>query len=396
MAENSEQLTTTWDAPTRRLFAIILAVAAIGTLLLTHYVWLELLLAVALVLLVSPLISFFQRRLRFPRWMAVLTAYLLAVFAFILMLLLIPAFFASFLQLGAGLANAFELLLDWLAEILAGKESVVILGVEIDLTGVVDPLEAIVVGLSEALSERSSEELIKAFGGILVGLGKTTISLLGVVVSIGWTVFLVFIYSVYITADDGEMSHSFVNVIPSAYRPELMTLMNRIGLTWRTYVRGQLLVMLLVGLLTTVVAWLLGLSAPLALGVIAGLLEIVPYFGPILATIPAVILAIFYGSTRFDMNNAMFTVVVIVAYILIQQVEDLYLTPRIHGKTSRMPPLVVMVSIIVAVHVAGIWGAIIAIPIVATGRELFNYTYAKVQKLEPYPELVVDVGDVEE
>lgn len=393
MPENDEQTNTTWDAPTRRFFAFLLGFAALGTLLLTHYVWLELLLALALVLLVSPLIRFLQNRFRFPRGLAILTAYLVAVILFILLLLLIPAFFASFLQLGAGLTAAVESILDWLLQLLEGKESVTILGVEIDLTGVTDPLEAIVASLSEALAERSSEELVKAFGGLLAALGKTTISLLGIVISFGWAIFLVFIYSIYITADDGKMSQSFIQSIPAPYRREITTLMFRIGLVWRTYVRGQLLVMFLVGLLTTVVAWLLGLSAPLALGVIAGLLEIVPYFGPILATIPAVILAIFYGSSRFDMNNALFTVIVIVAYILIQQVEDLYLTPKVHGKTSKLPPLVVMVSIITAVHLAGIWGAIIAIPIVTTGREIFNYVYAKVQQLDPYPELIAEARD---
>ena len=377
MTNDKEQLNTTWDTPTRRLFAIILGIAVLGTILLTHYIWLELLLAVALVLLVSPLISLLERRLRFPHWLAILAAYLLAVVVFVLMLLLIPAFFASFLQLGVGLTAAFESVLEWLLQALEGKESIVILGVKIDLTGVMDPFEAIVAGLSKALSERSSEELVKAFGGLLAAFGKTTVSLLSIIISIGWTIFLIFIYSVYITADDGKMRQGFAQTIPAPYRPELTTLMTRIGLVWRMYVRGQLLVMLAVGVLTTFVAWLVGLSAPLALGVIAGLLEIIPYFGPILATIPAVILAIFYGSSRFDVNNAVFTVIVIIVYILIQQVEDLYLTPKIHSKSSKIPPLVVMVSIIVAVYVAGILGAIIAIPIVATGRELFNYVYAR-------------------
>ena len=222
---------------------------------------------------------------------------------------------------------------------------------------------------------------------MLSGFGSITVTLLSALIAIGWTLFLAYIYAVYISADDGKMRQSFVNAIPPAYQPELTTLGGRIRLVWRTYIHGQLLVMLAVGVLLTIVAWLLGLASPLALGVIAGLLEIIPYFGPVLATIPAVISALVYGSSRFNISNAAFAVVVIIAYVLIQQVEDPYLTPRIHGKSSRLPPLVVMISIIVAAYLAGLIGAIVAVPIVATGREIFNYLFAKIQKLDPYPEL---------
>jgi predicted PurR-regulated permease PerM len=240
------------------------------------------------------------------------------------------------------------------------------------------------------MSERSAGDLLRALGGAFSNIGRTTVSLLGALIAFGWTLFLAYIYAIYISADDGKMRQSLIYTIPPAYQPELTTLGSRIRFVWRTYVHGQLMVMLAVGVLVTVVAWLLGLASPLALGVIAGLLEIVPYFGPVLATIPAAISALVYGSSRFDINNAAFAIIVIIAYVLIQQVEDLYLTPRIHGKSSKLPPLVVMISIIVAAHLAGLIGAIVAVPIVTTGREIFNYLYAKIQKKDPYPELMTE------
>jgi predicted PurR-regulated permease PerM len=313
--DTKESANTTWNAPTRRIVAVILGLAVLGTLLLTHYIWLELLLAVVLVFFLSPLISWLKKRLRFP-------------------------------------------------------------------------LEAVLANLEKAINERSTGELLTALGGIFWGLGRSTANLLAALIAIGWTHFLVYIYAIYISADNGKMRQGIVGIIPEAYQPEITILGERIRLVWRTYVHGQIVVMLAVGVIVTIVAWLLGLASPLALGVIAGLLEIVPYFGPVLATIPAIISALVYGSSRLDLNNAAFAVIVIIAYLLIQQVEDLYLTPRIHGKSSKLLPLVVMISIIVAAYLAGIVGAIIAIPNVAMGREIFNYLYAKIQKKDPYHESV--------
>jgi predicted PurR-regulated permease PerM len=385
--DHKESANSTWDAPTRRIFAVVLGAAVLGTILLTRYIWLELLLATALVFFLSPLIVKLQESLRFPRGLAILCAYLLALVLFIIILFFIPAFFASFIQLGEGITIAIESAIDWLLQALESAETITILGIEIDLSAATEPLEAVLSSLETAVSERSVGDLLRAMGGVFSNFGRTTVTLLTALIAIAWTLFLAYIYALYISADDGKMRQSFINTIPPVYRQELTTLGERIRFVWRTYVHGQLMVMLAVGTLVTVVAWLLGLASPLALGVIAGLLEIVPYFGPVLATIPAVISALVYGSSRFDINNAAFAVIVIIAYVLIQQVEDLYLTPRIHGKSSKLPPLVVMISIMVAAHLAGLIGAIVVIPIVATGREIFSYLYAKIQKLDPYPEL---------
>ena len=143
--DTEESANTTWDAPTRRIAAVVLGAAVLGTLLLTHYIWMELLLAVALVFFLSPLIIRLQERLRFPRGLAILSAYLLALVLFIIVLFLIPAFFASFVQLGEGIAIAIESAIAWLLEALDGAEGTV-----------TEPLEAVLSSLDTAVkvSER--------------------------------------------------------------------------------------------------------------------------------------------------------------------------------------------------------------------------------------------------
>lgn len=136
--------------------------------------------------------------------------------------------------------------------------------------------------------------------------------------------------------------------------------------------------MLAIGIIVTIAAWLLGLQNALALGLIAGLLEIIPTLGPILATIPAVITALFQGSYRFDIDNLLLAVIVIIVYLLIQKLEDTVLTPTIQGRAVELPPLVVILSVLVGVHYWGLIGGIIAIPVVASARELLYFLDTKI------------------
>jgi predicted PurR-regulated permease PerM len=388
MAGEETTVSTTWNDSTIRIVAVALGIAILAVIVVTHYVWGYLLVAAALAYLLTPFIALLQQRLRFPRGLAILAAYVLAIILFILGLLLLPAILASFVELGAGLAAALNDIAVGLTQILEGLQTIAILDIGIDLSPIIEPLLLFLESLSLASLLSIGKEIVQAFGSFLGFAGQAVISLVDIAISFGIAVVVTLTYSVYMSVDGGRMHRSLVNTIPPAYRDEITMLGQRIGLVWRTYIRGQLGVMLAVGVVTTCVAWLLGLPAPLALGIIAGLLEIIPYFGPFLAAIPAVILALFVGSTRFDISNLAFAVIVGIAYLLIQQLEDLVLTPRIQGKASEMPPLVIMISIVVAFEIAGIFGAIIAIPVAATGREIFNFLSAKLQKQAPYPESV--------
>jgi predicted PurR-regulated permease PerM len=134
-----------------------------------------------------------------------------------------------------------------------------------------------------------------------------------------------------------------------------------------------------------VVVWLIGVPGALFLAVIAGLLEVIPTFGPIIATIPAVIIALIQGSTRFtDMNHVLFAVIVIIAYTLIQQLESNIVAPKVMGNSVKLPPLVVLVSITAGFQVAGVLGAILAVPVVANLKTILSYLWAKVHGRDPW------------
>jgi Predicted permease len=135
------------------------------------------------------------------------------------------------------------------------------------------------------------------------------------------------------------------------------------------YLRGQLLLCLFVGGMATLALLIIGVPFALVLGVVAGILEALPFVGPILGAIPAVLVAL--------LSNPMSALWVAVAFLAIQQVENLLLVPRIAGKSVKLHPAMVMVVLVVGNELAGLVGMLLAVPITAVLRDLFKYLYLR-------------------
>jgi predicted PurR-regulated permease PerM len=121
------------------------------------------------------------------------------------------------------------------------------------------------------------------------------------------------------------------------------------------YVRGVAVNMIVIGVLSGVAAWLLGLPAPALLGVLAGITEMIPLVGPIIGAIPAVLL----GFTI----SPFYPLIVAGVYLVIQQVEAHTLVPLVMRQAVGLPPLVIVLSLAVGAAVGGVGGALVAVPI---------------------------------
>jgi predicted PurR-regulated permease PerM len=116
-----------------------------------------------------------------------------------------------------------------------------------------------------------------------------------------------------------------------------------------------LLISLFVGVLATLGFWIIDLPYPLVLGLIAGLTNIIPYFGPLLGAVPAVVVAL-----SMNVNTLIFTLLVI---LIIQLVEGNLLSPYIMGRSIHIHPLFIIFALLVGGEVAGIPGLILAVPV---------------------------------
>jgi predicted PurR-regulated permease PerM len=162
-------------------------------------------------------------------------------------------------------------------------------------------------------------------------------------------------------------------------------LIARIERMWNAFLQGELRLMLVIGVITTIGLTALGMPGALYLGIIAGLLEIIPTIGPIIAAVPAVIVALVQGSAYLPIGNLAFAGLIILFYILVQQVENNLIVPRVLGDAVDLPPLVVMTGAVIGASVGGILGVMLATPVIATGREILGYLYRKLLDREPFP-----------
>ena len=154
--------------------------------------------------------------------------------------------------------------------------------------------------------------------------------------------------------------------------------------------------MIMIGVVTWIGGTAIGLPGAFALAVIAGVMELIPNLGPFLAAIPAIIVALIQGSTYLGVSNLVFALIVIGLYILIQQLENTFIVPRILGEAVDLHPLVVMIGVLVGANVAGILGTLLAAPIIASIREIVRYLYAKILGEDPFPHRPEDDLDDEE
>lgn len=173
---------------------------------------------------------------------------------------------------------------------------------------------------------------------------------------------------------------------PSQNPPELILLLRRIGRTWVTYVKGQLLVALIVGLIASAAGSLIGLAGASVLGFAAGILTTVPSLGALVATVLAAIVALWQGSSILPVENWVFALIVAGVYLAIQQVGVLVIEPRIVGKRLHLPALVVLMAVIVGAAIGNVIGAYLAVPILVTAREIVRFTHRKLRGLPPFPE----------
>jgi predicted PurR-regulated permease PerM len=132
---------------------------------------------------------------------------------------------------------------------------------------------------------------------------------------------------------------------------------------------ADLIQMVVIGLLTTAAVWMIGLPSPLALGVIAGLAEFVPYVGPIVAAVPALLVA-----TTQGMNAVLWT---LVAYLVIHQIEGNLVAPLIQRQLIFIPPAVMLLAIIAVLFVFGEFAVIFAGPMAVIIFVAVNKLYVR-------------------
>jgi HAD superfamily hydrolase (TIGR01549 family) len=363
-------VSTEWSPTTKRLVIIGL----ILVLLLALYIFRAILppVAIALVLayLLKPIADFVERRTRLPRTVTVLGVFLVLL----VLIAVIPVSVVPYLV-----------------------DRITVLN--LDLQRLVDDVATF---LSQPITffrfTFNPQDLLGDVRGTLQDLvqpfaTQTVTLLVGVASSLVWVV-AILVISFYLVKDADRLRGYLDGITPPGYREELRRLREEINLVWRAFFRGQVVLGLIIGISVWVVMAAVGLPQAGLMGLLAGVLEVIPTIGPVLATIPALLIALIRGSTYLPLSNFWFAVLVLALYLAIQQLESAYLQPRIMGSRLRLPPIIVFTGVLIGGMVAGILGIFLAAPIIATVRVLLSYVHAKLLDREPFPPEVEEAAEV--
>lgn len=224
---------------------------------------------------------------------------------------------------------------------------------------------------------------LSELGAGIGGLDPTSLlpvvsGIAGIVGSIvGYILIPVWVF--YLIKDRPALTAAAQRSMPAAWWPDVRAISSLVLRVFGQWLRGQLFLGLTVGVATF--AGLLLLSATVdpifgrfavLLSVVAGVLELLPIIGPIIAAIPAVLLALTAGLDT--------AVAAVIMYTVIQQLENNFLVPKIQGDAVELHPSAVMFALVIGGAIAGLLGAILALPITAAARDVFRYIFHRVDE----------------
>lgn len=218
-----------------------------------------------------------------------------------------------------------------------------------------------------------ADDLLTALQNGLIATVRTVSSTISFVIGLVVIPFWLF----YILHDESQVKSGVLRALPQQLRDDVVCMARLIDDVLSAYLRGQLLLVLFVGGMAMVALFIIGVPFALVLGIIAGLFEILPFVGPILGAIPAVVVAL--------LSDPASAIWVAVSFFAIQQVENLILVPRISGKSVQLHPAMVMVVLVIGNELAGFLGMLIAVPLTAVVRDVFKYLYLRLldEPLQP-------------
>jgi predicted PurR-regulated permease PerM len=213
-------------------------------------------------------------------------------------------------------------------------------------------------------------------------------SLLGFIpraLGFGVALFGVLFVAVYLLVDVRKVKAAYLKTVPTHYRHDARDLWDAFGESLSRYLGGLVFVVMIQGVLAAAALYLLGVRYAILLGVWVSVTAIIPYLGAFLGGIPAVIVALVFGSSIFESSTTT-AILTIVAYVLIQQFEGNFLTPRIQGQALHVHPILVLLAVIAGGELAGLAGVIFAVPALAVFRVFFDFLRVRLRtKPEPEP-----------
>lgn len=331
----------------RRLFLFVVSIAGLYFLYRVRIVLIPFIFAFFMAYLFNPLVQIIESK-KVPRGLAILFVYIV-VFGLLTLIIIfgVPHIIEEFNRLGRAIPKLTQ-----------------------EVKGIAAHIEkkyskfTLPEGIKQVFDERIrhlENVLINTVRAGTTSLIKMISYLLGLVVTP--------IFAFYMLKDIERIKESFTLTIPRNYRSDVLAIGRDLDEIMSGFFRGHLLISLIVGTLTGLGTYIIGLDFSFIIGIISGVAELVPYLGPFITAVPMVALALLVSR-----KTAVYAVIVI---LIVQQLENAVISPKILGKSMGLHPLVVIFALLAGGELYGFLGILLAVPAAAALKVILRYIYLK-------------------
>ena len=302
--------------------------------------------------LFDPLVDFLQKK-KIPRIVSCIIVYVIFIgLLSLLIFLMVPSFVDQIKDFIKAIPNFLTESKDFVSSTLNSFSS----GTDIDVTSIKQQIFATLESIGTKLTTNLPNTLLSIGKGIISG---------------GMNVILGLMIGFYMLYDFDKVNKRILEIAPKKYIDDLKDLGNRINHSLREYVMGVLIVMTLVFVTQSICLTLAGLEAPLIFALFCAVTDIIPYFGPYIGAIPAVLV----GFTMSPFTG----ICCIIAIVVVQLLENNFYQPLIMGHAMKLHPVTIMLGLLIFEHFFGIIGMIVATPVIATFKVIFTFIDEKVE-----------------
>lgn len=334
-----ERQPTSVDISMNSIIKVIVVFLALAFLWFIRDVVLIVLVSLIIASAIDPWIDSLQKRRGIPRGLSFVIIFLVALGVISLTIaLLVPAIANQTSQLTQNFPDVISNLVEQFSNAQQTEQG-----------------QEFISSLQENL-KNVSQSLSNIAGSVFTGV----ISVFGGIITLIGIIFLAF----YMTMEEHGVEKFVRAVSPLQYQPYLLRLIRRIQERLGLWLRGQLILGLIIGALSFVGLVVLGVPYPLVLALVAGLTELVPMLGPVLGAIPAVFIALTISPWK-----ALF---VVILYLVIQQLENNLIVPKVMQRAVGLNPIIVLIVMLIGAKLAGITGVILAVPVTIIGDSFIH------------------------
>jgi predicted PurR-regulated permease PerM len=282
---------------------------------------LALFMAFIIVAALSPIVNFLRRK-NVPKLLAIVIVYVIIIAVIVVLVVPFIPIFVVQIQ-------------DFIKEIpFYLKDAGNIFGIQIDKT----QITSIITPVANYISQNAVKLSSTIFGGL-------------------FTIVTTFILSFYLLIYHDKFEESLPGLFPEKYKLKVKETLKLVEEKVGAWLSGQLVLSLVIGSITWVILTILGIPFALPLAILAGFLEIIPTLGPIIAAVPAVIIGLAISPIM--------GLIVALAYVGIQFIENHFLVPKIMQKAVGLNPIIIIIGILIGGHLLGILGALLSIPFIS-------------------------------